>query len=120
MKIINNLLIIIIALLSITAGVAKVMLAPQELQFLQNFGLNHTLIIIFGVIQILGGALLSHKRVRLYGAIIVAVGLLISTVMIFVSGNITFGMVSLIPVVLTAVIIKQSVKLRIISKLIRT
>jgi hypothetical protein len=111
MKIVNNLLIIILALMSIAAGAAKIMLAPQEVQFLQSFGMNNPVIIIFGVIQIIGGALLAHKRVRLYGAFIVALGLLASTALIFFSGNVTFGLFSLLSVVLAIFVIKQSAKL---------
>lgn len=113
MRIINNLLIILISLLSIAAGLAKVMLAPQEVGFLQSFGLNNTAVITFGVIQILGGALLSHSKVRFYGAIITTIGFLISTALIFVSGDLIFGMVSLLPVILSSVLIIQSAKLHI-------
>ena len=113
MKIFNIILIIIISLLSIAAGAAKVLLTSQEVQFLHGFGLNNTVIIIFGAIQILGGAILAHKNLRMYGAVIVVLGLFISSLLIFFSGNVTFGIISLLPVALTVVIIKQSAKLRI-------
>ncbi len=110
MKYLNNLIILIIALISVAAGIAKIMQIPQEVEFLQSFGLNEILITVFGIVQVLGGALLSNKKVRLYGAIIVVLGFVISTILIFISGNIGFAMVSLLPVVLTGIIIRQSVK----------
>ena len=113
MNIINNLLVVIIALLSVAAGIAKVVHSPQEVEFLHSVGLNNLLISVFGVVQILGGALLSNVKVRLYGAVIVCVGFLISAILIFVSGNLAFGAVSLLPVVLTSVLIWQAAKIHI-------
>jgi len=40
LKILNILIISVVALLSIAAGLAKVMQAEQEMQFLQSFGLS--------------------------------------------------------------------------------
>ena len=72
MKIVSVLIIAIVALLSIAAGLAKVMQAPQEMEFLQSVGL--------------------------------------STVLIFVGGDLTFGLFSIFPIVLAAVIIYQASK----------
>ncbi|MCW8834054.1 MAG: DoxX family protein [Colwellia sp.] len=112
MRYVFNLVLIIVVLLSAMAGVAKVMHTPQEVEFLQSFGLNNTHISIFGAVQILGAALLSYKKMRLYGAVLVVVGFFISAVLIFVSGNTGFALISLLPVVLTTVIIQKTVKLK--------
>lgn len=98
------------ALLSIAAGLAKVMLVPQELAFLQGFGLNEILVRVFGAVQLCGGVLLLPKKTRLIGAVLVAAGLLTSAVLIFVNGDIIFGEISLVPVLLTGVIIKSAIK----------
>ena len=108
MKIVNILIIAIIALLSIAAGLAKVMQTQQEMDFLQGLGLSSVLIVVFGLVQILGGALLLPRRTRLPGAVLAASALLVSTVLLFVGGNVTFGLISLIPVALACVIIYQS------------
>jgi hypothetical protein len=113
MKIFYYVLLTIVALLSIAAGIAKVMQTPKEVEFLQSFGLSAVFITIFGAVQIVGGLLLCYKKGRLQGAIIVGLGLLMSSALLFISGNVEFGMVSLLPIVLTAVIIKQTVKLSI-------
>jgi uncharacterized membrane protein HdeD (DUF308 family) len=63
MGILYKLLIVFIALLSIVAGVAKVMLTPQEVQFLESFDFNAKAIICFGAFQIVAGSLLFCQKV---------------------------------------------------------
>ena len=111
MKIVNILIVAFIALLSIAAGLAKVMQTQQEMEFLQGFGLSSGMIVAFGLVQILGGALLLPQKTRLPGAILVASALVVSTVLLFVSGNLTFGLVSIFPIALACVIIYQSAKI---------
>ena len=110
MKILNIVLIIVIVLLSIAAGIAKVMGAPQEVEFLQSFGFNSMLIMVYGVVQIVGGALLAVPKTIKVGAIITILAFLLSSVLIFISGNLIFGLVSLLPVLITGVIYWQSTK----------
>ena len=110
MKIINYLIIGIIALLSIAAGLAKVMQTQAEMDFLQGVGLSPALIIVFGLLQITGGILLVPQKTRLVGALLAAVTLAVSTVLIFVAGNIQFGLFSIIPVALAGLIIYQSAR----------
>ena len=111
MKIVNILIVAIIALLSIAAGLAKVMQTQQEMAFLQGFGFSSALIIAFGLVQVLGGVLLLPKKTRLPGAILAASALVVSTVLIFVGGNLTFGLVSILPIALAGVIIYQSARI---------
>ncbi len=87
MKIIS----IIIALLSIAAGMAKVTQTPQEIQFLNGLGLNNTMILAFGLLQVIGGMLTMPTKTRLYGASCVVVGFFISAILVFASGNYPFG-----------------------------
>ena len=108
MKIVNTLIIAIIVLLSIAAGMAKVMQAPQEMEFLQGLGLSSVLIVVFGLVQILGGVLLVPRKTRMLGAVLATSAFVVSTVLIFVSGNLTFGLVSILPIALACVIIYQS------------
>lgn len=110
MKIVNILIIAIIALLSIAAGLAKVMQTQQELEFLQGFGLSNALIVAFGLVQILGGVLLIPNKTRLLGAILATSALVVSTVLIFMGGNLVFGLISTLPIVLACVIIYQSAR----------
>ena len=108
MKIINILIIAVIALLSIAAGLAKVMQTPQEMEFLQGLGLSPALIIVFGLIQISGGLLLVTQKTRIVGAVLATFAFVVSTVLIFVGGNLAFGLFSMLPVGLAAAITYQS------------
>mgnify|MGYP001027566756 CR=1 FL=1 len=112
MKITHNLIIVIIVLLSLAAGIAKVMHNPQEVQFLQSFAFNDLAITVYGIVQILAalalavGVLICNNGVKLLGVVVVAFAFLISSVLIFVSGDWGFGFISLLPVALTGLIIK--------------
>lgn len=108
MKILKIVIVGIITLLSIAAGLAKVMQAPQEMEFLQGAGLSTAMIVAFGLVQVLGGILLIPGRTRLPGAVLAALAFLMSAILIFTSGNLPFGLVSLIPVALASAIIYQS------------
>jgi len=105
MKIFNITLVILIALVSIVAGSAKVMQIPQEVEFLTALGFTITLILFFGMIQITGGILLLIPKIRLLGAAVVLTGFMISAGLVFMSGNIKFGLISLVPVLITVFIL---------------
>ena len=108
MKILNFLIISIITLLSIAAGLAKVMQTEQEMVFLQSFGLSSVLIIAFGMVQIVGGVLLVPSKTRMIGAVIATSAFVASTILIFIGGNLVFGLLSTIPIALTCVIVYQA------------
>ena len=110
MKIVNLLIIAVVALLSIAAGLAKVMQTKQEVEFLQNFGFSGTLIIVFGMVQIAGGLLLVPAKTRTLGAVLAASAFVVSSVLILVGGDWMFGLFSTIPIILACVIIYQSAR----------
>ena len=110
MKIVNILIIAIIALLSIAAGLAKVMQTQQEVEFLQGVGFSSALIVAFGLVQISGGILLVPRKTRMLGAVLATSALIVSTVLIFIGGNLAFGLVSILPIALACVIIYQSAR----------
>ena len=109
MKLVNILIVAVIALLSIAAGLAKVMQSPQEMEFLQGLGLSTSLIVAFGLIQIVGGILMAPKKTRLHGTVLVTFALILSTILLFMGGNIAFGLFSVVPIALAGVIISQNV-----------
>ncbi|MRX27198.1 DoxX family protein [Kangiella sp. HZ709] len=98
-------LTIIIALLSLAAGAAKVMQTPQEVEFLTGQGLNLNLIIAFGVFQILGGILLLVPKTKLIGSVISLIAFTASAILVFNSGNINFTLISIIPVFILLLLI---------------
>jgi len=107
LKILNILIITVIALLSIAAGLAKLMQTEQEIVFLRGFGFNNAMIIAFGLVQMAGGVLLVPARTRLIGAVLAASAFVLSTILIFTGGDLVFGLVSTIPSVLSCVIVYQ-------------
>jgi len=105
MKIVSYLIITIVALLSLAAGLAKVMQAPQEMEFLQGAGLSPGLIVAFGLVQILGGLLLVPGKTRMVGAVVAGSAFTVSAALLFMSGNLAFGLISILPVALAGIII---------------
>lgn len=112
MKIMINVLMLIIVLLSFAAGFAKVSHSAQEVEFLQSFGFNNLAILLYGILQILSalilavGAVFSIKGARPFGASAIALCFFVSSVLIFISGAFVFALLSLIPVVISIILIK--------------
>jgi len=109
-KIVSSMIIVIIALLSILAGLAKVLQTQQEMEFLQGLGLSPALIIVFGVVQIVAGVLLLLTKTRMLGAVLATLAFTVSAVLIFIGGNLSFGLLSTIPIALAGFIIYQSAR----------
>jgi len=112
LKIVKILIIVAVALLSIAAGLAKVMQTEQEMAFLQGFGFSSALVIVFGVVQLAGGVLLVLPGTRIPGAVLAAAAFAVSALLIFIGGNWVFGLLSTIPVALACLIIYQSAGIR--------
>ncbi|MEP3693625.1 MAG: hypothetical protein ABJM99_01550 [Parasphingorhabdus sp.] len=90
------------------AGGAKVANMPQEIQFFEGAGINPTLLLPLGGIQIIGGLLAIYHRSRRAGSIVIALGFMLSTTVIFMTGNSAFGFFSLLPILLCAFIFWRS------------
>ncbi len=102
MKVLQIILLILIALMSIAAGAAKALLVPEELAFLESFGLTQTMVVIYGVLQLLAGIVMLIPRINHVGLIVAIIAFVISTVLIFISGRWSFGLVSLLPILITS------------------
>ncbi len=107
MKIATTIISTLIALLSIAAGAAKIMLVPEEAEFLAQFGFTEPLTITFGIAQALGGVLIVAPALRLYGACICAALFSVSAILISTTGDLLFAGVSLLPVLFSGFIIYQ-------------
>lgn len=101
----------LIGLLSIAAGAAKITLVPEEVKFLSQFGFTSALTVTFGIVQVLGGLLLVIPTTRFIGSFIVGLAFALSVVLLLIAGNLPFAGVSLIPVGLAGLVAYQS-KLR--------
>jgi len=105
------LLIGLIVLLCITAGATKVMRTPEEMAFLQGFSFSANMVTIFGLIQLAGGAMLLKRKFRTYGGILALSTFTFSSLLLFKDNNLTFALLSLLPIVFTLVLIIHSVKI---------
>lgn len=108
MKIFTIIVSVLIGLLSIAAGAAKIALVPAEVEFLSQFGFIPVLIMAFGTVQVLGGLLLMIPLARFYGSLIAAIAFALSAVLLLLAGNWGFAGVSLVPVVLAGFVTYQS------------
>lgn len=98
MKIAITILAVLIGLLSIAAGGAKIALVPEEVNFLSQFGFTNALTIAFGVTQVASGLLTVVPATRYFGSIVAGLAFAFSAVLLLVDGNLAFAGVSLIPV----------------------
>jgi len=102
--------LIVLILLGISAGVAKILKMPEELAFFQAVGLGESIVLLFGIVQLVGGILLIFRRTRFAGALVSTSTYLASAIMIFVSGAISFGAISMLPVFMSGWIAWDSSK----------
>lgn len=108
MNILYKIAIAIVVLLSLAAGAAKIMQAPQEAAFFEAVGLAPIFMIGLGVLQVLGGILIAIPKSRRMGAIVAALSFLVSVVMIVKTGQVGFALVSLLPVMLALFVFVRS------------
>ncbi|NNF51925.1 MAG: hypothetical protein HKN59_05770 [Gammaproteobacteria bacterium] len=108
MKIAVTVLAIMIGLLSLAAGGAKIALVPNEVEFLSQFGFTNILTVAFGIAQVIGGLLLFIPGTRFYGSMIAAAGFALSAVLVLASGNTAFAGVSLVPCILAGFVAYRS------------
>jgi len=101
---------LVLVLLAIASGVAKVMLMPQDVNLFGQYGFTNHILIAFGISQLIGGVLLAIPKTRLLGAIIVGVTFLISAAILVISGNIPMAIVTLIFVALLAFVLKTPLR----------
>lgn len=103
-------MLVAILLLALASGIAKIMLIPEELAFFQKMGLTETAITVVGVFQIMSAVLILITRFRKIGATVLGVTFILSTILIFLNGDIIFGLVSILPIILIFFFIKPNKK----------
>jgi len=105
MAILQKIILGIVALLSVAAGAAKIMEAPQEVAFFESLGIDLFFMIALGALQIVAGIIIFVPRFRIIGATIAAISFSISVAMIWMTGQIGFAMISVLPVALAIYVI---------------
>lgn len=107
MKIAITVIAVLIGLLSLAAGGAKIALVPQEVVFLSQFGFVKGHTVSFGVVQVVAGLLMLIPKTRFIGAIIASAGFALSVTLLLAAGNTAFAVVSLVPVLLAGFVAYQ-------------
>lgn len=102
----------LLGLLNLAAGIPKILQMSQEQEFLGTIGLSPTGVSMLGLIQLVGACTIPWKRTRTIGAALGGIALLVSAIAIFASGDGTFGTISLLPLILSLVVIYASLSRR--------
>lgn len=111
MERLKTLIWVLLAFLGVAAGIAKMLQTPQEMAFFQEqMGFSAEAIMAFGLLQLIAGVMLIFKKTRMIGAALLGITLLLSSIVIFMAGEIVFGVVSLIPVLLTDLVVWFEIK----------
>lgn len=102
----------LVTVLSAAAAVPKILRMPNEVEFFANAGLDERSVLGFGMIQLAGGLLLVMPGTRLGGAYVTAGAFLASAVMLLATGQVPFGLVSFIPVVMAGLVAVETSRSR--------
>jgi len=107
MSVPQKVFVVLLIVLSFSAGTAKVLQVADDVKFFQDAGISINILVLLGLFQIVGGVLLIFQKTRISGAVIVAISLFISSAVILINGKVLFGIVSLLPFILTVIVIKN-------------
>ena len=94
MKIVSTIVLGILVLLALSSGAAKVSLMEQDVQFFGKYGFSSTILVLFGIAQLLGGLLMMFANSRFAGAAIVAATFLVSLVLLLMDGNVPMSIIT--------------------------
>lgn len=101
MKAVSKIALVIVSLLSLAAGLAKLMLVPQEVRFFAEIGLGNGSLQVLGAAQMAGGVFALIPRFRLFGLLLVALGFFVSLLAILMMGDAAFAAVSSLPILVS-------------------
>ena len=110
MKIFLNIALVILVFLAVSSGLTKIMLLEQEVEFFSEYGFNHSILMLFGIVQLVGGILLVLLKTRMVGAIVVAITFLISAVMLILAQSWLITAITFISLVMLGMIIRDCSK----------
>jgi len=108
MRIAHTVILVILTFLAISAGITKVLLMPRDVDFFGQYGFSSSVLVVYGLVQLIGGLLLPFSKTRFVGAAIVAVTFLVSLVVLLMDGNIPVSIVTIVMILLLGFIMKQS------------
>ena len=112
MKIGYIILLVVLTILAVASGIAKITLTQNDVEFFGRYGFSDPMLIAFGVTQLIGGVLLPWKTTRFIGATVIACTFVVSLVMLLIDGNIPVSLITAIATLLLFVVMQQSWPLR--------
>ena len=98
--VLSTILIVVIVTMGFGAGMAKILVLPNEVEFFSKVGLNEAMLITFGSFQLLGSILFIPSKTRIAGGLLLTLLFGISSILIIRTGSIVFGVFSLLPILL--------------------
>lgn len=112
MKVASWIILVILTFLAIASGITKIALMQQDVEFFGRYGFSDPLLILYGSVQLVGGALLPFPKTKFVGAAIVAITFVVSLVVLILDGNIPASVTTIVATLLLGMIMQQSWKLR--------
>ncbi|MEZ4335524.1 MAG: DoxX family protein [Sandaracinaceae bacterium] len=85
-----------LTVLSLSTGAVKLAGMEEEMVLFRTIGFSDAMTVAFGVVQLVGGALLLPPRTTRIGAWVMVPTFLFATGVLFANGMIPFGVVSLL------------------------
>jgi hypothetical protein len=105
MRVLRTLNLVLVTALGIAAAVPKLLQMPPEVAFFQAAGLGSIAVVAFGLVQLAAGLLTALPATRKRGATLLAAAFLASAVMLMITGQVAFGLFSLLPVVMAVIVV---------------
>ena len=102
---------IITILLSVSTGVFKLLQQEADIELFEAIGFNTLMTTILGAIQLIGGLLLILKQTRKTGAYIMLVTFVLASVAVFANGMFSFGLVSILFIVMAGLVVLMENKI---------
>ncbi len=108
MKYIKKINWVLVTLLCLTAGATKILKIQEEVNFFHEVGLSESFLLPFGLFQFVAGLLLIFSKTRKQGALLSTIIFALSSIMIFSTGDLRFGLFSILPILMSYFVIKYS------------
>jgi len=108
MRLVWTIILVVLTFLAVSSGITKVILMEQELNFFSKYGFSNPILISYGAIQLIGGALLPFRKTRFAAAAVVAMTFIVSLVVLLADGNMPLSAVTAVATLLLGAVMVQS------------
>jgi hypothetical protein len=106
-KTLGSINLLLLGLISLLAGISKILQLPVEAAMGQSKSLASPFLIAYGVVYLLGGALLVFRKTRMAGAITLSAMFSISAFYVFTAGKIGYGLLSVVPILMAVAVMAE-------------